>query len=160
MTPQRIIWHHSGINSLDPQFEKINLYHKTRKFHRSTLGFFVGYHYIIEPRGTVRQARNEDETGAHDQGENINSLGICLAGDFNVNLPLDMQISAATILLGQIRSRWNIPIARIEPHRWDDETDCPGTRLADNWLVSEFLKRSSDPLTRTYYALGTRLKLL
>ena len=160
MTPQRIVWHHSGINSKDPQFDRINLYHKTRKFPRSTLGYFVGYHYIIEPHGALRQARIETETGAHDQGENINSLGICLAGDFNLTTPLDAQITAATILVEQLRSRWNIPIARIEPHRWDDVTDCPGKLLADNWLVSEFLKRNANPLARAYYALGIRLNLL
>lgn len=160
MTPQRIIWHHSAVRSREPQFEQINQHHKMRDFPRSSLGFYVGYHWLIETDGTVRQARLETEMGAHDTGENVNSLGICFAGDFTASLPGEAQADAAARLIAGIRSRWNIPITRIEPHRWDDNTQCPGTFVPDDWLIKEYLKRETSPLHRLFLYIGELLKLI
>lgn len=160
MIPTRIIWHHSGDKSLAPQLGKINAYHKTRNFPISRLGFYVGYHWLIEQDGTIAQTRNEDEIGAHDQGENTNSIGICLAGNFNLALPSEAQTKSASLLLGEIRHRWKIPLTRIEPHRWDDETDCPGKLLPDIWLVRQYLERDANPAIRLFFYLGKKFNLL
>lgn len=40
----------------------------------------VGYHYVIYLDGTIHQGRAEDEIGAHCQGENQTSIGVCLIG--------------------------------------------------------------------------------
>lgn len=158
--PSRIIWHHSADNSDAPQFNKINEYHQTRNFPVSSLGYYVGYHYLIEPDGRVLQARRETEIGAHDQGENSNSLGICLAGNFSLRYPSELQAAAAAKLVKEIRTRWDIPVTRIEPHRWDDDTECPGTLLPDNWLINEFLKREGSIFTKYFYEVGKFFKLL
>ena len=158
--PARIIWHHSADNSDDAQFHKINVYHKSLNFPLSALGYYVGYHYLIEANGAVIQARKETEIGAHDQGENSNSLGICLAGNFNIRYPSEAQSASAALLIKQIRTRWPIPVTRIEPHRWDDTTDCPGTLVADNFLINEFLKREGSVFARYFYEVGKYLKLL
>lgn len=160
MVPKRIIWHHSADGAQRPQFDKINAYHKTLQFPVSSLGFYVGYHWLIEYDGSIRQARPETEIGAHDTGENLNSIGICLAGDFNVSLPNERQTQAVCWLVGEIRKRWPIPLTRIEPHRWDDQTDCPGQKLTDEWLAREYLKRSGDTLLNLYLWLGERYGLL
>lgn len=160
MVPLRIIWHHSADSSAAHQFDKINLYHKSQGFSLSSLGFFVGYHWLIEPDGTVKQSRKEDEIGMHDAGENSNSIGICLAGDFNTGLPSEKQSASAALLVKQIRERWNIPITRIEPHRWDDATECPGKLLPDDWLTTQFLTRSTNIYERSFHWLGKYLKLI
>lgn len=159
MTPRRIIWHHTADVSSAAQFDKINAYHKTRAFPLSALGFFVGYHYLVEQDGTVRQAREDTEIGAHDQGENLNSIGIALAGNFSVGMPTEEQIGAVGVLLTTLMSMWKIPITRIEPHRRDDDTECPGTKLEDDWLVKEFLRRHPNVAYRAFHLLGTDLKL-
>src|SRR3990167_1154547 len=125
----------------DGKFDKINAYHKSKGFPISSLGFYVGYHWLIEPDGTIKKARKEDEVGAHDQGENLDSIGICLAGNFNLNMPPEPQAASAAKLLGEIRDRLNIPITKIEPHRQDDQTDCPGKLLGDNWIILNYLDR-------------------
>lgn len=124
------------------------------------MGYWVGYHYLIEADGTVRQARAENEIGAHDAGENSNSLGICLAGDFSKRYPSELQSASAALLVKQIRTRWPIPVTRIEPHRWDDTTECPGTLLADNWLTKEYLKRSGDQFLIFFQKIGEYFNLL
>lgn len=149
--PNRIIWHHSADDYTGDQFRKINDYHQSLDFPQSSLGYFVGYHYLVEKSGEVKKARNEDEIGAHDRGENVNSLGICFAGDFSVELPNERQEEAAARLIGEIMKRWSIPITRIEPHRWGDTTECPGKRLNDFWLALTYIKWEANWLERLIY---------
>lgn len=160
MTPQRIIWHHSAINAERNQLAEIERYHASRDFPLSKRNLHVGYHYLIERTGEVIQCREEHEIGAHDTGENLNSIGICLAGDFTAMLPNEAQAAAAAKLVADIRTRWDIPIARIEPHRWDDSTECPGEFVPDNWLTKEYLKRERGWLIKLFYLIGVQLRLL
>jgi len=133
MKPRRIIWHHSAAESPTPQFDAINEWHKVRTFPLSSLGYYVGYHYVIEKDGTVKQARKDDEIGAHDQGENIDSIGICLVGDFTNSRPTFLQEVSFALLLRKLMFMHNISIAAIETHRRDDTTECPGKAMPENW---------------------------
>jgi N-acetylmuramoyl-L-alanine amidase len=40
----------------------------------------VGYHYVITCDGELQSGRHVDEVGAHTQGNNARSIGICLIG--------------------------------------------------------------------------------
>lgn len=160
MVPRRIIWHHSADLAPIDQLDKINAYHKMRDFPISSLGYYVGYHWLIEKDGTVIQTRKETEVGAHDAGENADSLGICLAGNFDIELPSELQIAATTKLLGQIRNRWSIKITRIEPHRWDDETNCPGQLIDDDWLINQYIAREMYGYGKIFLWLAKKFNLL
>ena len=160
MKPTRIIWHHSADPSTARQFDKINVAHRNRTFPQSEMGYYVGYHWLIEPDGTLRQARPETEIGAHDTGENLNSIGVCIAGDFTARTPSEAQRATAAKLIGDIRKRWNIPLTRIEPHRWDDATACPGDLLADNFLINEYLKREGSLFFQLFQFIGKKFNLL
>lgn len=149
--PNRIIWHHTASGGASPQFEKVDRYHKSKDFPKSGLGFFGGYHVLIEKNGDARRYRDDEEVGAHDAGENVNSIGIALAGDFNTEMPTAAQISSLRGLLLQTMNRWNIPADRIEPHRYGDATPCPGKNLADDWarsLVSPFSPAQCDDVLK------------
>lgn len=160
MKPKRIIWHHTADAQQADQFEKVNAYHKTRDFPLSALGFYVGYHYFIERDGTIRQAREDTEIGAHDQGENLDSIGVSLAGNFNIEMPSEAQIASGGKVIFELMRKWNIPITRVEPHRRDDTTDCPGTKLGDDWLIKEYLRRHPEVGYRAFLLLGEELKLI
>ncbi|MBZ4369940.1 N-acetylmuramoyl-L-alanine amidase, partial [Mycobacterium tuberculosis] len=71
----------------------IDLWHKERGFPVSSLGFYVGYHYVIEKSGNLLTARRESEIGAHTIGQNESSIGICLVGNFDVETPTQQQIA-------------------------------------------------------------------
>jgi N-acetyl-anhydromuramyl-L-alanine amidase AmpD len=43
----------------------------------------VGYHYIIRRNGTIEEGRKKDRMGAHTEGQNANSLGVCMVGGIN-----------------------------------------------------------------------------
>lgn len=45
----------------------------------------IGYHYIIERDGSTETGRPIERAGAHVQGNNQNSIGICLVGGIDKN---------------------------------------------------------------------------
>lgn len=146
--PNRIIWHHSAVQSKKHQAAGINNSHRTRGFPKSSLGFYGGYHLLIERDGSVFRFRNDNEIGAHDSGENINSLGICLAGNFSLEYPNEAQVAALTPLLRDWMQKYGISAERIDPHRMGDSTECPGKLLPDNWAAN-LLRPNPNQLLQT-----------
>jgi N-acetylmuramoyl-L-alanine amidase len=51
-----------------------------RKWHKATGWDDVGYHYVVRRDGTIEAGRSLDFQGAHVEGHNHESLGICLVG--------------------------------------------------------------------------------
>lgn len=45
----------------------------------------IGYHYVIKRDGTIERGRPLNTVGAHIQGYNSISVGICLIGGLNAN---------------------------------------------------------------------------
>jgi N-acetylmuramoyl-L-alanine amidase len=88
---------------------------------------------VIEKDGTVVQCREDTEIGAHDAGENPDSLGICLVGDFTDKRPTMEQEKAFRNLLLTLMLKYGISVNSIEPHRRDDTTECPGKCMPENW---------------------------
>src|SRR3990167_7397315 len=120
--PNRIIWHHSAVEGYGSQATGINIGHKKRKFPLSILGYYGGYHILIEKDGSLFRYRADNEIGAHDEGENINSLGVCLAGNFSMQQPTKEQEQSFVKVLRDWILRYHIPVDRIEPHRSGDNT--------------------------------------
>jgi N-acetylmuramoyl-L-alanine amidase len=66
----------------------IDAMHKARGFNRSSQAIrafnqnlkHIGYHMIIEVDGTIALGRALEEIGAHVQGANGDSIGICMIG--------------------------------------------------------------------------------
>lgn len=139
MTPLFLIVHHSFTPKDLPANQAENSFnttHKNRGFPLSSLGWYVGYHYVIYGNGEIRQYRQDKEVGAHtkEQSMNFQSLGICLSGNFDTELPNPLETDALRQWLAQKAGEWNIPAANIFPHRkFAPYKSCYGTRLADDW---------------------------
>lgn len=56
----------------------IDSWHRARGFDG------IGYHYVIHRDGTVESGRPTDEYGAHTIGYNNRSVGVCLAGGYDL----------------------------------------------------------------------------
>lgn len=52
----------------------IDKWHRARGFKK------IGYHYVVYRDGSVHVGRSENEIGAHCQGHNANSIGVCYIG--------------------------------------------------------------------------------
>lgn len=137
-----IILHHTGGTDADPlfdtsnqTFEVVNEYHKQKWSFRSNLGHYLGYQYFIDKQGKVTQAREDTETGAHTIGQNNDSIGICLAGNFDVTLPTPEQIEALKGLVKALKTKYSIGLDCIVPHRHFANKSCYGRLLSDDWIV-------------------------
>ena len=70
-----IVVHCSATNNL----EKYN-WKTIDQMHRQKGWIAIGYHYVIRTDGTIEEGRPTDTIGAHAQGFNDVSVGICLIG--------------------------------------------------------------------------------
>lgn len=56
-----------------------------REWHLAKKWSDIGYHYVIRRNGRLEHGRPESEIGAHAQGFNDSSLGVCLVGGVDAN---------------------------------------------------------------------------
>jgi hypothetical protein len=131
--PTHIILHHSA-SPQTQSFEALNAYHREKWNFRSTLGFYAGYQYVIEQNGTITQARADTEEGAHTLGNNKNTIGVCLMGNFEEDLPTAEQEQSLRSILREKMKRWNIPVENIMFHRDYANTLCPGDKITKRWV--------------------------
>lgn len=129
-------------------FGQVNEQHRQLWNFKSSLGFYIGYHYFIDKQGKVTQGRTDSDEGAHCIGKNLSSIGICLAGNFDVTLPTGEQTEALRDLLKQLKDKYQIKLENIVPHRAFSTKSCYGKKLANDWarkLVSENLVTWEQP---------------
>lgn len=138
--PEKIIVHHTGGTDIDPladtsnhTFEIVNEYHKGKWNFMASTGYYIGYQYFIEKSGKVIQGRADEDEGAHTIGENLRSIGICMAGNFDLTLPTTEQTEALRGLMAQICLKYGITKENIFPHRHFAHKTCYGDKLSDSW---------------------------
>ena len=101
-----------------------------RRWHKQQGWSDIGYHYVIYRDSTVAIGRDVDLVGAHCQGHNAHSIGICYVGGVDVNgraskdTRTDLQKAALLSLLVDLRKIY--PYAKIYGHRdFDARKACP-----------------------------------
>lgn len=131
--PTFITVHHSAAMEPIPQFNAINEWHRIRNFNKSSLGFYVGYHKVIEKDGTIVQAREDLEENNAVLLHNHDSLAVCLVGNFDKEDPTPEQVAS----LGQVLDEWcteyDLSPLDVYPHKKFSNTSCPGARLENVW---------------------------
>lgn len=55
------------------------------RWHKAKGYFTIGYHFVIRRNGKIENGRPIEQPGAHAQGHNAESIGICLAGGIDEN---------------------------------------------------------------------------
>lgn len=103
------------------------------RWHRQRGFLMIGYHYVIKTTGEVQPARDEDSIGAHVEGFNSCSIGICLVGGVDANGPTgkpvnnfsDAQMLSLLVLLKELKAKY--PKAVVQGHRDfpNVHKDCP-----------------------------------
>ena len=55
----------------------------------------IGYHYVVDIKGNLKEGRSLDRQGAHVRGHNKNSIGICYVGGCDADMkPKDTRTEA------------------------------------------------------------------
>lgn len=96
----------------------VDAWHKARGWNG------VGYHYFIRRNGMIETGRSEKEIGAHVEGHNKDSLGICYEGRM---FPTVAQLQSIITLYRRILATY-----KISHHDWyghyefNPKKTCPG----------------------------------
>ena len=139
-----IALHHSAVSRFEAtsQLNAVNQYHKERGYNKSSLGYYVGYNYFCDVDGTITQTREIGEETMAQVGHNCIggscAISVCLAGDFNRELPSDAQIESTKELLEFLLTAY--PNTPVVGHR-DLQADrtCPGALLTQEYINVRFL---------------------
>jgi len=126
---EMIVIHHAGF----PDGDKDSSAEEIHKFHQEVNGWAgIGYHYVIRKDGTIEQGRKPLAVGAHALHHNKNSVGICVAGNFEVAKPNCEQMDSLKLLTAWLCQKYKLNPMRkgvIVGHRNLNDTACPGENL-------------------------------
>ena len=124
-----LVIHHTGF----PTADKDSTAAAIHKYHQETNKWAgIGYHYLIRKNGMIEQGRRPNAVGAHAYRHNKNSIGICLAGNFEIGKPTEAQMDAVKELCLWLCLKYELDPQNkgvILGHRNLNDTDCPGRNL-------------------------------
>lgn len=101
---------------------------KTHRFHQDHRGWSgIGYNFFIEENGEIIKGRGY-HVGAHAYSYNEKTIGICLAGNFDIHTPSIEQLKALSKLCIFLLDQYNVSPTNILGHRELNgiAKSCPG----------------------------------
>lgn len=143
--------HHTAVSrTQNPiQLFAVNRYHqKTSPYNYlgkpSSLGWWVAYNYFIDVDGTVTNTRAVGEETIANKGYNCDvyerctTISICLAGDFNRELPTDAQRVALQKLIFALKREF-VGITYTFHRDLQTGRTCPGRLFTETYFMSSVL---------------------
>lgn len=128
----RIILHHSASNVASA--EQIHQWHLSRGYAGA------GYHFLVRKDGSVYTLRPVNWVGAHCQGYNTCSIGICAEGNFEEETMNEVQKNAIIELVNYLKSIYRIN--KVTKHNDYGSTACPGK----NYPFEEIVNSNVQPI--------------
>lgn len=106
-----------------------------RRWHVEKRGWRdIGYHWVVDRDGAVAPGRPETAIGAHVEGHNRGTIGICLLGGYGALADdkfernfTQAQASGVSRLISEIERRASI--ARLSGHNDYAAKSCPGFQV-------------------------------
>ena len=118
-----IIIHHSA-TSPSASFDAIKKYHIEHNGWKD-----IGYHYVIDGKGTVHKGRKDETIGAHAKGKNKDTLGICVLGNYENIMVEKHVLDTLILLLNRLLETYKLSPDNVLGHRDVNPTLCPGKNL-------------------------------
>lgn len=118
-----IVLHHTAVSrKAQPlQFDAVNQYHKNKWGMRSSLGYYGGYNFLVEPTGLRQQYRTIGEETVAQIGLNCDvpsrctAISYCMAGDFRVEKPTDYQVADFRSFVEEVKKTY--PKVVVKQHK-------------------------------------------
>ncbi len=118
-----IVIHHVGVCG-DSTVDNIHKYHiENNKWSG------IGYHFFVDKTGIIYRGRPIDKTGAHCLNHNHDTIGICLAGNFDEEIPTNNQMKSLSDLVDFIE-KYYCKTLKIYRHCDLTPTGCPGKNFS------------------------------
>lgn len=131
--PNTFVHHTADLGPSSPTFDaEARFMQHTQAFHMDTKGWVdIAYSFVIMPSGTVYEGRGWGVVGAHTEGRNSTSHGICFAGNFQKMIPTQSAMDSCVALIRDgIRQGFVKPgVHPTGGHRDVKATACPGVQL-------------------------------
>lgn len=158
--PDKIIIHHTGNSSTQPQFKQSNEYHRKKFAWQSSTGYFLAYHYFIEQNGEHIQARDELEGAPDELKHNFDGISIGLAGDFRYQLPTKAQMQTLGVICYDIQRKHLLSIADIFLHSDFTPTECPGTNITKTMVRAATINAEVNTIKKIILWILEKIHLL
>ena len=115
------------------------------RYHVQTHGWpGIGYDYVIGANGTVYKTNRNNAVNYHAGNANKISLGICLAGNFDLGEPPAEQWQAAVELARILMVAYRVPVERVIGHREVPAAkSCPGAHFDMDQFRREVKSRAN-----------------
>lgn len=109
------------------------------RWHRARGFFGIGYHYVIRRNGQLEKGRPLEKVGAHAEGHNANSIGICLVGGIDEkgkpqNNFTDAQWTELKRLVSELTEKYRV--LKIIGHNEVANKACPSFSVP-KWLKND-----------------------
>ena len=150
----KLVVHHSASAGKSTNKALIEKWHKERGFSQ------IGYHRVIEANGSIVQGRSEETMGAHAKGANSGSLGVCVVGNFESEIPSAGQLRALISQLTSWCRKYGLNQDNIYGHfnvpGVTTATLCPGKNLKSK--LSSIKQSIKQRLNLKLYAVEANIK--
>ncbi len=87
----------------------------------------IGYNFYVRKDGSIYRGRPIEMVGAHCQGKNGCSVGVCFEGNFETETMSAAQIKAGQELITYLKTLY--PKAEVLRHNDFESTACPGKKF-------------------------------
>lgn len=96
------------------------------EWHKANGWSGIGYHFFVRKNGEIYRGRPIDALGAHVQGMNYCSIGICAEGDYHNKDKVMPEAQKKSIkeLIAYLKTVYNG--AKVVGHKEIGDSDCPG----------------------------------
>jgi len=120
-----IVLHHSAIDGYGPE--------DYAQWHVEKNGWpGIGYHFVIQPGGTIYQVNDLETVSYHTKGNNTPAVGICLSGNLSEHEPTLAQESSLKRLIKKLKKELPESVS-IHGHGEFVNTSCPGNLDVDKF---------------------------
>lgn len=112
-----------------------------REWHTRDNGWSdIGYHYVVRRNGTLEKGRDLDQIGAHVQGHNKDSIGICWVGRKQIS---SEQYTSLLAVVRGLMNMFNLTVDNVYGHKeLDDHKTCPNLDM--DYFRAELLFFTTD----------------
>ena len=97
----------------------------------------IGYHFFVRKDGRVYRGRPITKVGAHTQGYNSQSVGVCFEGNFETEHMSESQKQSGRELVAYLKGIY--PLAQVKKHGSFSFTACPGKNFPFEAITSPTL---------------------